>query len=273
MAIFADLHFHSSFSDGRFSPEQLVKILKNAGIFAGALTDHDTLSGLDEFFAAAARYDLIAISGVEISCIHDEKQVHLLAYGFDRKNQKLNDTLNSLNRRRKERAGKIIEKLNETGLNIDPKDFFMHYSGPYWGRPDLAKYLIKIGAVESFQAAFARYLGNDRDAYVPNTGLELSDAVQLVRSAGGIAVLAHPALYDDLFELESWGNLDFDGIELYHPQQRSNIYKKRIKRLAASLGWAISGGTDFHGASAYRAMGLSRLETETFREKLDKGKN
>ena len=127
---------HSEFSDGVKKPRELPPILKKAGIKCCSLTDHDSIGGLDDFFRIAERYGLQPISGVELSCMENNQQIHLLGYGFDRRNQALLNKLDELRTRRKDRTENIIFELNKFGFGIDISDFYDLNPGPYWGRPN-----------------------------------------------------------------------------------------------------------------------------------------
>lgn len=271
MQIIADLHFHSNFSDGRSTPHKLAHFLKLSGIQYGALTDHDTVAGTDDFNAAAINEGITSISGVEISCLENGHQIHVLGYNFDHKSTLLNEKLNQVLTQRKSRITSILSNLIDLGLNFSISKFFKNYPGPYWGRPQVAEFLVHNKLVASFNDAFDVYLADGKPAYLPNTGFSISEVIDMIHKAGGLAILAHPGLYLKYFPFRHWENYHFDGVELIHPWHKSEKMVIEIRRLATRKNWLVTGGSDFHGRSFeyYRKNGITELDIKKMIEKME----
>lgn len=262
MKIIADLHIHSSFSDGRSSPEELVTFLKNEKIEYCSLTDHDTVKGVDRFIKAASNSGLTAFSGLELSCFENDFQVHILGYNIDHNNPVLLSDLDEILKKRKMRMSAILSALEDQNIVVDQEAFFKRFKGPYWGRPHVAQYLIETEVVNSFQMAFDLYLKPGRPAYRMNTGFSVSDGIEWIHKFGGLAVIAHPALYQNEFPLRYWQSYDFDGIELIHPAQKSEKKIREVRKYAVRNRLFVTGGSDFHGSSQgkYIKNGITQLD-------------
>ena len=271
MRIVADLHFHSSHSDGRTTPTQISQILKRSGIEYAALTDHDTVSGVDDFVTSAKEAGIMPISGVEVSCLENGFQIHVLGYNFNYKDELIQSKLSQVLEQRKTRITSILNELIELGLNLSIKKFFTRYPGPYWGRPQVAEFLMQNRLVTSFNDAFDIYLAEGKPAYYPNTGFSIPEVIDLIHQAGGLAVLAHPGLYQKNFPLRYWENFDFDGVELIHPWHKSEKIIVEIRRLATRKKWLVTGGSDFHGRNIeyYRKNGITELDMNKLIKKLN----
>ena len=259
-----DLHTHSNISDGEFSPVQLVEKAVSLGLKALALTDHDTISGLDEAEEASKALKMSFIPGVELEIQTESGKIpavsgefHLLGLGIGRKTGEFLSALEYLAAAREKRNLEMLEKIQAAGIPADYNDIKTiagHVSGSgkkIIGRPHFGAFLISRKIVKNQEQAFSRWLGKGKPFYVPKAGLELSKAVQLIHQAGGAAVLAHPlSLY------VSWGRMPgllgffkeagMDGIEAWHPNARVRDCK-RLEELGLSLGFFITAGSDFHG--------------------------
>jgi hypothetical protein len=190
-----DLHCHSSYSDGELSPGDVVLRAVEQGVTTLALTDHDTLSGLAEAQQIAKQYELNFIPGIELSCLWNKKTFHILGLNVDANNAKLLAGTRQLKNIRYERAKEIANKLERNKI---PGAFQAVQDSAGVGmitRPHFANFLIKQGHVSTMQSAFDRYLGQGKSAFVNTQWVELEDAVQWIKAAGGIAVLAHPMRY------------------------------------------------------------------------------
>jgi predicted metal-dependent phosphoesterase TrpH len=269
-----DLHTHSSASDGSLSPAELIAAAKGRGLSAIALTDHDTIGGLEEARKAAAAASIRFIPGIEleiawnsvdseIQAIHGE--FHLLGLGVWRPSPAFLEAVAGLGRAREERNREILEKLQELGIEADYEEVRAFSGGDSVGRPHFAALLVSRGVVKSREQAFARYLGRGRSLFVPKAALEFRRAAALIKESGGIAVLAHPmSLY------VAWGRLpDFiqelrdqglDGLEAWHPTAKPRSCK-RLENLGKSLGLFVTEGSDFHGTvRPDRKLGLSAAD-------------
>lgn len=242
-----DLHLHSTFSDGLYTPAQLVDQAVAAGITVVALTDHDSLNGMPEMLAAGSNAGLKVITGVELGSQVEGASVHILGYGVVLDNAALLENMLRLRHARETRLQKILGKLQERGLTVqveecDPKNRAV-------GRPHVAKAMVAKGYVATVQEAFDKYLGRGKSCYVPQPKLSPAEAVALIHGAGGLAVLAHPEeVGDKELVTRIFASVPLDGLEVFHPSARNlkGIYEF-WEKFAARRGKFITGGSDFHG--------------------------
>ena len=242
----ADLHIHSSYSDGVYSPRELAAMAMAAGITVLALTDHDTLKGLPEMKEAAASAGIGFIPGVEFSARWENRQVHILGYGIDQQNALLLERLADVRNARRNRLEKIIKRLHEMGMDVDvPVPEEGHRAV---GRPHIARALVAQGYVQTVQEAFDLYIGEGKPAYQPQTKMTPPEAVALIHQAGGLAVQAHP---DEIGDCKlAWQLLDtlpYDGLEIYHPSAKEKDTLAVWLRTAIERNLLVTGGSDFHG--------------------------
>jgi hypothetical protein len=247
-----DLHIHSSASDGSFPPGEVVRLASEARLKAVALTDHDTTDGLAEALAAGEKLGVEVIPGVEISARHGSNSMHILGYFIDFHSGRLAERLAVLKQARKERNPKIVAKLNALGIPITMEQVERISGGGQVGRPHIARALLESGYVTSIQQAFDIYLRNGGKAYVAKFRFHPGEALDMIRAAGGVPVLAHPftlglgspeALRDSLRELQALG---LAGVEVFyseHTPEQEALYLK----LTRELGLLVTGGSDFHG--------------------------
>jgi predicted metal-dependent phosphoesterase TrpH len=240
----ADLHTHSTASDGTYSPAQVVELAHRAGLAAVALTDHDTLAGLAEARAAAAQTGLEVIAGVEITCEFRQRELHLLAYFVDPDEPSLAAALAAIRHGRAERFCAMVERLRSCGVSVDQDglDAMPHSLG----RRHLAQLLVQQGQAGSIREAFARWLADGGRAEVPKKRLDVAEGIARVRAAGGVAAWAHPfydAAYDQLAEL---ARLGLGAVEADYPDVR-RARRDELRQWAGALGLAVTGGSDCHG--------------------------
>lgn len=246
-----DLHTHSWFSDGTKSPTELVELAARSGVVALAITDHDTMDGVDEALAASAEYGVEVVPGLEVSVVHKKKALHILGYYMDASNPELAAALLVLQEARDARNEKIIEKLKSLGIAATVGELKEISGHGQTGRPHIAKLLMNHGVVRSMAQAFDEYLKKDAKAYVPRFAYSAEEAIGLIMRAGGIAVLAHPIQVDKtlismstlLPVLTSYG---LAGIETFYPTQKKKM-RKRIRKFAEESGLLLTGGSDYHG--------------------------
>jgi len=247
-----DLHMHSTMSDGKLSPSDVIRLAAARGVKSLALTDHDTMRGYTEASPVAQECDVELISGVEISAFM-EREVHILGYFVDPEEPEMKKTLESMSTARGERVVEICHRLTALGLPITPAE--VQAQGDWnLGRPHVARALLAAGLIKSFEEAFKLYLGNDGPAYVPAARLSVREAFSLIHNAGGIAVLAHPGadgVIDALPQLKSWG---MDGVEIAHPAH-SKQTRRRLRQAAKRLELAVTGGSDFHTPASPYGIG------------------
>ncbi|MEL6822591.1 MAG: PHP domain-containing protein [Calditrichota bacterium] len=252
-----DLHMHSTYSDGSQSPEQLLLEAKELGLSAIALTDHDTIDGIPEFMELGEKYGIRTIPGVEISVdtkLPNNGHMHILGLLIDPNSTELKNTLNYLMEQRNLRAEKIISKLNDLNVDVTMQELLDEAGEGAIGRPHVAKIMLRKGIVSSIQEAFDIYLAKGKPAYMDKMKLDENDAFKMIHDAGGLAILAHPHFmhYDTIDEaIERIMDLrekGLDGFEVHYsamPQE----YTDRLLKLAEEHGFAISGGSDYHGTN------------------------
>lgn len=246
-----DLHTHSTFSDGTFTPLQLVKYAEEKGLKAFALTDHDTTEGIKE--AKSIETNVEVISGVEISTRYDKKEIHIVGLYVNENDTDLNKQLKYYREKRVTRNFEILEKLNSLGVDITIDDVKESCTGDVISRAHIAKALVSKGFVGSYTEAFDRYLGDNKCAYVPRETLNYEESMELITKAGGVPVLAHPLLYkmsdtnleNMMVKLRQKG---LKAVEVYY-STHSNSDTQHVMAMANRVGLIYSGGSDFHGAT------------------------
>ena len=246
-----DLHTHSTFSDGTFTPLQLVKYAEEKVLKAFAITDHDTTEGIKE--AKSIETNVEVISGVEISTRYDKKEIHIVGLYVNENDADLNKQLKYYREKRVTRNFEILEKLNSLGVDITIDDVKESCTGDVISRAHIAKALVSKGFVGSYTEAFDRYLGDNKCAYVPRETLNYEESMELITKAGGVPVLAHPLLYkmsdtnleNMMVKLRQKG---LKAVEVYY-STHSNSDTQHVMAMANRVGLIYSGGSDFHGAT------------------------
>ncbi len=243
-----DLHLHTCFSDGTYTPEELVgEVLKN-DLAAIAVVDHDTVDGIAPTLEAAKSQDLEIIPGIELTAQYEGNEIHILGYLLEYNNKALRKKLSALKVNRLERMHKILGKLRELDVWLDAEDVFALSQQGTVGRLHIARAMVNKGIVGSTQEAFQRYIGDKSPAYVLGFRYSPEEAIALIRDFGGIAVLAHPytVTRDELIpQFVTWG---LQGLEAYYPehnQSQINFYL----RLAQQYHLLVTGGSDCHGSA------------------------
>ncbi len=247
-----DLHTHSRYSDGSDTPTELVEKAHAIGLSALALTDHDTLEGIPEARDAAHLAGLRLVPGVEISCEWQPGTLHLVVLFLETVRGPLQDRLAHLQESRATRNGRIIDRLNDMGIDITPDDLAAEAGNGVAGRPHLAALLVQKGVVENIRSAFDQFLGNGRPAYVPRERLTPEDAIALARASRALTILSHPYTMGLGSESEfraTFGrlaDLGMTGIDCYYPEF-SVVERLAMVELTRSFGMIPSGGSDYHG--------------------------
>jgi 3',5'-nucleoside bisphosphate phosphatase len=248
-----DLHTHSSVSDGTDTPEELVRKAAAAGLDVVALTDHDTLDGLDAAVAEGQRIGVQVLRGMELSCSRRGDSVHLLAYGVDPFNADLVAEMALVRGGRKGRLAGVLTKLAELGVPVSEAEVMAQVGdSPSVGRPHIADAMIKAGHVRDREEAFDRFLAEGGPAHVQRYAIELERGVDLVHAAGGVAVIGHPwgrgrehvlppALLSALTAEHA-----LDGVEVDHQDHDANT-RVQLRALAMELGLLVTGSSDYHG--------------------------
>ncbi len=242
----ADLHVHTYHSDGRFSPEDVVRKAHTAGLSVLAVTDHDTVDGLDCARQACATLGIDFVPGAEISAEAGKDEIHLLAYGFDSKVDTFRSLLLDQRTRRRERAEAFILSLREAGLQL-PSDVDIGFGlDGAIGRPHLAKLIVDSGAAVGMDAAFAEYLVPGSDTFVPKVLPPAEEVMNTVHEAGGVCVLAHPGHSMSDLIIRRLIELGLRGIEVFHPSHDESL-TAYYGTLAKDRGLIATGGSDYHG--------------------------
>lgn len=243
---FADLHLHTIFSDGTYSPSELIAKSKKAGLSAIAVVDHDTTAAIEPVLEAAQEEKIEVISGIELSAEYEEQEIHILGYLIDYKNKELLEKLESLRKIRIERIHTIIDKLNQLGLKLEAQSVFDISGSGTVGRLHVAKALVKSGLVNSVFQAFQKYIGDKCPGYVLGFRLSPKEAIKLIRDSGGIPILAHPyTLHNDEL-IPKFIDFGLMGLEAYYPEHSQamvNFYLGIVKK----YNLLATGGSDCHG--------------------------
>ncbi|MGI5203826.1 PHP domain-containing protein [Spirillospora sp. CA-108201] len=265
-----DLHCHSDASDGTRPPAEVVRRARENGVDVVALTDHDTVSGWDE--AAASLPDGLAlVPGIELSCKEDDRSLHLLGYLFDPAEPVLAAELARIRDDRVIRARGMVERLNELGAAVTWEMVRALATGEAVGRPHIARAMVEAGVIETADEAFtSRWIAQGGRAYVERYALDAERAIELVRAAGGVCVLAHPrarrrgyVFGDEVIERLAAAGLA--GVEADHPDHAAED-RARLRDLAASLGLAVTGSSDDHGAFTGDRIGAETTAPDAFEQ-------
>ncbi|MBH5316773.1 PHP domain-containing protein [Paenibacillus sp. GSMTC-2017] len=252
-----DLHTHTTASDGIHAPTVVVQMAKAAGLGAVAITDHDTVAGVSEAVAEGERIGITVVPGVELSTVADQNDIHLLAYYTNNEDVQWQDRLAQLGNTRERRNELIVQKLQSMGISITmdeliavalnrQKENASSDSKFSIGRPHIAELLISKGIVESMNEAFERFLASGAAAYVEVPRVHPLEAIQWIREAGGVCVIAHPGLYKNDALVEDIIRGGAHGIEVFHSdhsmeeEEKYSLFAKRYKLIE-------TGGSDFHG--------------------------
>jgi predicted metal-dependent phosphoesterase TrpH len=252
-----DLHIHSTASDGSYTPAEILDHAQKLNLAAIAITDHDAIDGSREALRIGIPPSLNFLTGVEISAAHPpffpgSGSFHILGYDIHLDNRDLNQALSKLQDARKNRNPSILKRLNKLGFQISLEEVGQEVGEGQLGRPHIAYAMVKKGFVASIDEAFDKYLGTNGPAYVDKYRIECKQAINIIRAAGGVPVLAHPALLNiengqklDAL-LQNLMNIGLSGIEVYYPGH-SPQQIRQYTELARKYGLLMTGGTDFHG--------------------------
>ncbi|WP_067711962.1 PHP domain-containing protein [Ferroacidibacillus organovorans] len=244
-----DLHVHTTASDGTLRPCEIAKLAREKKLFGIAVTDHDSVDGVPEAISAGLEYSVRVIAGVELSATDEARDIHILGYGMDLSCEPFRMKLSSLRCERDERIKKMVELAQRRGMPILFDDVLRESSGGAVGRPHLARAMVKRQIVSSVHEAFTLHLRRGATCFVERPQLTVKEAVRWIHDAGGVAVLAHPALIGDDAAIEAYLRFDMDGIEVDHPD---NDVKQRAayREMARRLNLFTTAGSDFHGAAS-----------------------
>jgi len=257
-----DLHSHSTASDGSRAPESLVQLALETGLGALALTDHDTLDGVDRALAAARGTPLRLIPGVEIEIESAEGEFHLLGLGLEGDRSDLAEALIRLQAARRDRNARMVARMQAAGIPITHEELAATAGGAIVSRAHFARLLVRKKVVSSIDAAFRRLIGKGSEFYEPRLCLGLREATDLIRCAGGVAVVAHPVTLGLKgpalrTSLQAFRDQGVAGIEAWHPNHTAKACRA-FEKLARGLAMVVTGGSDYHGDHMpQRRLGLS----------------
>lgn len=259
---YADLHIHSTFSDGVRTPRQILEQARSSGLVHIAITDHDVLDGSRLASDLGSSYGVEVIPGVEITTQTDDRTVHLLGYFIDPDDEGLAQFFATARKKREDRTCAMAVRLADDGYPVSPER--LRESGQAINRPLLGRMLVECGAASSVDDAFRRFLGSSSKYYVDYRSADTVEAIHLVDEAGGLAFIAHPALYRVVDLIAQFQREGLAGLEAYHSLQSEEDSALLVAR-AEELGLAVSGGSDWHGDGSHHAsLGSAGLDRASF---------
>lgn len=251
-----DLHSHTTASDGLLSPAALLDAAAAAGLSVLAITDHDTTAGYADARALPASSSIELVAGIEISAVHDGRDLHVLGYFVEPSSATLSAFLARQRLDRRRRVREMADRLQSLGYPIDARPILdAAERGRSVGRPQIAEALVTAGHVRSRDEAFQRFLEHGRAAYVARQGASPAEVIRIIHEAGGVASLAHPGVYRRDHVIPPLAAEGLDAIEARHSDHDVDT-EAHYRRLAARLGLLVTGGSDFHGNAAHRASAL-----------------
>lgn len=252
--IVADLHLHTTFSDGLNTPEELAQQVAASGLKAYAITDHDTVKGV---LPSTAPDKVTLIPGLELTATHEGKEVHVLGYYIHLDHAELLETLENIASRRVVRLYGIIDRLNSSGnVKLDKNEISLELENRSFNRLNLARFMVKKGIANNVEGIFAKYIGDSAEAYEAVDYFSPVDAIKLIHRAGGIAFLAHPYSSNISAWIPELVEYGLNGIEAFHPSHGADDIKKCLD-WATRFKIGVSGGSDFHGGQNSKRKLLS----------------
>jgi len=249
----ADLHLHSQFSDGTFTPEEIAAHASRHELRAIALTDHDTVEGCERAAAACGASGIEFITGTELTAEHNGHELHVLAYLVDGRNPRLVGEIAKFQRVRQERIREMVARINELDIPLEVEEVFALANCRSPGRPHVARAMVKARLCGTLDEAFERFLKKGRPAWVPKARMSALEAIELIHQAGGLAVMAHPGLNRTDESIPDLVAAGLDGIECFHTKHNAAT-AERYQKIAREHGLLITGGSDCHGLSKGRPL-------------------
>lgn len=250
---FADLHLHTQFSDGTFTPEELAGHGARLGFAAMALTDHDTVEGCARMAAACAAAGIEFIVGAELTAEYNNTELHILGYYLDTTNERLLTEIAKFQAVRQNRIREMVARINELNVPLEVESVFALANCKSPGRPHVARALVKAGLVSNLDEAFDRFLKKNRPAWVPKAKISALEAIELIHQAGGLAVMAHPGLNRTDEIIPAIVAAGLDGIECFHTKH-STAMEDRYLQIADKYNLLVTGGSDCHGFSKLKPL-------------------
>jgi predicted metal-dependent phosphoesterase TrpH len=246
--MFADLHLHTNFSDGTFTPEELAEQARCHGLAALALTDHDTVEGCARAQAACAARGIEFIPGTELTAEWEGMEAHILGYFLDTANPELLAKMRRFQIARQGRVTEMVARLNKLNIPITAESVFVLANCRSPGRPHVGRALVEQGFCKTQDEAFDRFLKANRPAWVPKFKVSIQQAIDLIHQAGGLAVLAHPGCNRSDDVIPELADAGIDGLECYHSRHSPAATRKYLG-IAEERRLLVTGGSDCHGMS------------------------
>lgn len=242
----ADLHVHTTCSDGTLTPAEVVAEAVKAGLKAVAITDHDCVNGIGEAIDASKGTSVEVIPGIEMSAVIEETEIHILGYFIDWRDPELLRRLGIMQERRQERMEKMVSLLRETGVMVDPEKVSRSVTGTTAGRMHLARAIVEENLASDTKEAFCKYIGDGKPCHVRHERTDYRDAIEMIISSGGVPVIAHPgtAGRDEYFD--DYVSAGIKGVEAVYLKHRPAV-SKRYTAMAEERGLIVTGGSDCHG--------------------------
>lgn len=267
----ADLHCHTTSSDGTTSPEEIVKLAVSIGLSGLSITDHDTIDAYSTALPLAQKLGLELISGVEFSSMWQGVSIHILAYAFPLESPIIKDFCSRHKSRREARNHEILKRLTEVGMPLNAEDVRNAMPGLHFnpnssiGRPHIALAMVKKGYIQNIQEGFNKYLGEGKSCYFPGAPFSTEETIDVIHQAKGLAVIAHPHLIDNTKILKQLLEMNFDGIECYYARFQKEAHDRWLK-IAQHRQLYVTGGSDYHGAIKPNIpLGSSWVNEECYR--------
>lgn len=246
MSYKADLHMHTTFSDGIHSPYELVKLCKQKGLTTIAITDHDSMEAFPDALEYGKEFGVEVIPGVELSAMVDDKDVHILGYFIDYTNKRFQEYLEFFRLERVKRAERIVAKLNTINVPLSIETVMERAGKGSVGRPHIASAMVEKGYIQNYHEAFEKFIGNGRPAFEKKFHLSPEEAIKLISSSGGLSFLAHPGRYTSDDAVNLLIKCGLDGIETIHPSH-TPAHTAHYRGIVSEYYLLESGGSDFHG--------------------------
>lgn len=249
MTRYADLHTHTYHSDGTRSPREVIDVARSRGLSIVAISDHDNVAAFFEVKGYAGDCGMTLIPAVELSCTYRGVDVHVLAYAFDPFDARIDERLREFREVRLRRGVAMVEKLRTLGYQISLERVEQLAGGGAMGRPHVARALVEAGHVATVSQAFDTLIGTGKPAYVPKARFEIPEAIEMIRSAGGVTSVAHPTVYPNHEQIVIEAlDAGVDGVEVFHPNV-SDADRERYTSIARFRSKLVTGGSDDHGAN------------------------
>jgi len=260
---FADLHVHTFYSDSTFSPEEVMLYAAERGLNAIAICDHDCLDGIEPCIKIGTEKGIEIIPGIEMTAEKTDVEIHILGYFLDWKLKWLNERLKEMQDSRIYRIYKMVDKLKDLNIVVDPMDVLRISGRGAVGRLHLAKAMLNAGKIKNIKQAFEKYIGFSKPCYVSNVRFSPQEAIEMILRAGGVPVLAHPSLIGKDDYIEEFISYGLRGIEVYHTEHKPSV-TRHYENMAKHYNLIMTGGSDCHGLGKKRILlGEVRVPYET----------